>query len=88
MQTGLRGRPRKLALMPPSELRYAQVVKHHWGGRLVCVERRQVFGHFENKAEISMTFVERNNLTMRQENHRLAGKTLGFCKKKSGLEDK
>jgi hypothetical protein len=87
LPTGLRGRPRKPALLPPSELRYAQVVKHHRGGRLVCVERRQVFGKFESDAEISTTFIERNNLTMRQENHRLARKTLGFSKKRSGLDD-
>lgn len=87
LPTGLRGRPRNPALLPPHELRYAQVIKHHQNGRLVRVERRQVFGRFESDAEISTTFIERNNLTMRQENHRLARKTLGFSKKTEGLDD-
>ena len=85
-RTGLPGRPRRAGLAPPPDLRYAQVVKHHRGGRLTGVERRAVFGGGIAAGEISTSFVERCNLTMRQENKRLGRKTLAFSKDRGELD--
>ena len=79
-KTGLPGRPRLPATVPDERLRYAQVIKHHRNGRLVEVEKRQIFGEDAGRASISTTFIERCNLTLRQENKRLTRKTLGFSK--------
>ena len=42
-QTGKRGRPPKPKLIPPPELRYAQVVKKRKKGRVVSIETAVVF---------------------------------------------
>ncbi len=86
-RTGKRGRPRKPGLAPPSDLRYAQVVKHQLGGHLVEVERKVIFGKDITASEITTSFVERCNLTMRQDNKRLARKTLAFSKKERDLDE-
>jgi len=85
-RTGKRGRPRRPRLAPPQDLRYAQVVKHQLDGHLVEVERRVIFGNDIITSEISTSFVERCNLTMRQENKRLTRKTLAFSKKAQELD--
>lgn len=85
-RTGLRGRPRLPASVPDEKLRYAQVIKHHLNGYLVEVEKKQIFGEDNGKASISTTFIERCNLTLRQENKRLTRKTLGFSKCKHRLD--
>ncbi|MGD0817995.1 MAG: IS1 family transposase [Methanomassiliicoccales archaeon] len=85
--TGKRGRPRKPGLAPPSDLRYAQVVKHQLGGHLVEVERKVIFGKDIVASEFTTSFVERCNLTMRQDNKRLARKTLAFSKKVRDLDE-
>lgn len=81
-RTGKRGRPRKPKQMPLPELRYAQVVKKRKKGRVVNVEKRIIFGDAENipDNEICTSYIERQNLTLRQENHRLGRKTLGYSK--------
>ena len=85
-RTGRRGRPRNPGLAPPPDLRYAQVVKHQRDGHLVEVERKVIFGNDIVASEISTSFVERCNLRMRQENKRLARKTLAFSKKVQELD--
>ena len=85
-RTGLVGRLRGSALVPPPGLRYAQIIKHHRNGHLLCVERRVVFGEV-NSLEITTSHVERCNLTVRQENRRLARKTLGFSRREEPLDD-
>ena len=85
-RTGLRGRPRIPALVPDEGLRYAQVIKHHRNGHLVGVEKRQIFGEDAGRASISTTFIERCNLTIRQENKRLTRKTLAFSKRQYRLD--
>lgn len=85
-RTGLPGRPRSPGLAPPPDLRYAQVVKHHRDGHLSKVERKVVFGDGIAAREISTSFVERCNLTMRQENKRLGRRTLAFSKDKEELD--
>lgn len=81
-KTGKRGRPRNPLPMPLPELKYAQVVKNRKMGRVVSVEKRIVFGDKKNipESEISTSLIERQNLTLRQENNRLTRKTLGFSK--------
>ena len=58
----------------------AALLQNHRNGRLVEVERRQVFGEDAGKASISTRFIERCNLTIRQENKRLTRKTMAFSK--------
>lgn len=85
-RTGLRGRPRLPTLVPDEKLQYAQVIKHRQKGHLVEVEKKQIFGEDTGRASISTTFIERCNLTLRQENKRLTRKTLGFSKCKHRLD--
>ncbi len=86
-----RGRPR---LTPKrivdAALRYAQVDKRRHAGRVVEVRRRIIFGTAGDievilkasgcGSQINTAYVERNNLTMRQNVGRLVRKTLSFSK--------
>ncbi|MBC8358128.1 MAG: hypothetical protein H8E54_04155 [Candidatus Aminicenantes bacterium] len=91
-----RGRPRKPKLRPPPELRYAQVVKHRRKGRVISITTKVIFGKEQEVKEllqaspvsksVNISFVERNNLTLRQQSRRLGRKTNGFSKDISKLE--
>lgn len=91
-----RGRPRKPNLRPPPELRYAQVVKHRRKGRVISLTTKVIFGkaHEVNEllkkslvsTSINISFVERNNLSLRQQSRRLGRKTNGFSKDIGRLE--
>ena len=91
-----RGRPKKPKLRPPPELKYAQVVKHRRKGRVVSISTRVIFGKEEEikklleaspvSKSVNISFIERNNLTLRQHSRRLARKTNGFSKDISRLE--
>lgn len=95
-QTGKRGRPPNPKLIPPPELRYAQVVKKRKKRRVVSVGTAIVFGDPEEvkkhlaasptSKNINTSFVERNNLTMRQSSRRLARRGNGFSKELCKLE--
>ncbi len=87
-RTGKRGRPRKPIQIPLPELKYAQVVKKRKKGKVVGVEKRIIFGKKEDipESEISTSYIERQNLTLRQENNRLTRKTLGFSKEDAWLD--
>ena len=95
-ESGKRGRPTKPKLMPPPQLRYAQVVKKREKGRAVSVETAIIFGDPKQvrkllsasptSKSINTSFVERNNLTMRQSSRRLARKGNGFSKELCKLE--
>lgn len=86
-RTGRRGRPRKPKQLPAPDLRYAQVVKRREGRRLVEVIRKVVYGDPEKIPEqtISTSLLERQNLTIRQDNARLRRKTLAFSKDQDDL---
>jgi IS1 family transposase len=84
-RTGKRGRPRRPKWVACPKLRYGQVVKER-------DERRRVTGVYKQSRygkvplyRITTVYIERHNLTLRQENRRLTRKTLGFSKKADGL---
>ena len=91
-----RGRPKKPRLRPPPGLKYAQVVKHRRKGRVVSISTKVIFGKEEEietlleaspvSKSVNTSFIERNNLTLRQYSRRLGRKTNGFSKDISRLE--
>lgn len=84
-KTGTRGRPRKPAIVPNENLKYAQVIKNKLGEKLQKIEKRVIFGQNIDQSEISTSLLERQNLTFRQDNNRVSRKTIGFSKKIDGL---
>ena len=98
---GLRGRLPKPRRVPSPDLRYAQVHKERQGGRVVKVTRSVIFGKRQPveaqaaslrradgmEGQINTAYIERDNLTLRQELHRLARKTLGFSKNRRELQN-
>ena len=85
--TGKRGRPRKPKLIVNELLRYAQVIKIRAEGKLRKVIKRVIFGMDINPKMISTSYIERQNLTCRQDNNRISRKTIGFSKKTEGLDN-
>lgn len=93
---GARGPHPKPRKVPPANLYYAQVVKKRENGRVVEVATKPVFGHpaiiqllladSATSDEINTSFIERQNLTMRQLNRRLTRKTNAFSKELSWFE--
>lgn len=98
--TGLPGRPCKSQRVPSADLRYAQVHKERQGGRVVKVTRNIIFGKRRtveahaaslrradgSEGQINTAYIERDNLTLRQELRRLTRKTLGFSKNRRELQ--
>jgi hypothetical protein len=98
---GLRGRLPKRWRVPSPDLRYAQVQKERQGGRVVKVTRSVIFGKRRpveaqaaslkradgKEGQINTAYIERDNLTLRQELHRLGRKTLGFSKNRRELQN-
>ena len=90
------GRYPKSRLEAPEDLKYAQVVKKRLKGKVVSVTRKEVFGSKEDVDEcldksqtsksVNTSFVERENLTLRQTNRRLTRKTNGFAKELGWFE--
>jgi hypothetical protein len=92
-----RGRPRlKPKRIIDEQLRYAQVDKRRQSGRVVEVRRRIIFGTEGDinvilkgsgcGSQINTAYVERNNLTMRQNVGRLVRKALSFSKNEHYLK--
>lgn len=99
--TGKPGRPRNPVRVPHPLLGYAQVDKRRKDGRVVEVNRSIVFGLEKDiiaraqslrranngrKGKINTAYVERQNLTLREENARLSRKTLAFSKNRRDLQ--
>lgn len=98
--TGMPGRPCKPRRLPSPDLMYAQVRRHRQRGRLVKVTRSIVFGKRPtvqaqvaslrradgSKGQINTAYIERDNLTLRQELRRLTRKSLGFSKNRRELQ--
>jgi len=88
-----RGRPPNPKKVPRPDLKYAQVVKHREGDEVTGVKKRVVFGNEEevlNALEsagnsISTSYIERNNLTVRNGVSRLIRKTINFSKRLNPL---
>jgi len=80
--TGRPGRPPGPQMIPDPQLRYAQLVKVRKNGRVVDIHKRVVFGEegTVDKDAISTSLIERENLSLRQDNRRLSRKTNGFSK--------
>jgi IS1 family transposase len=95
-RNGSRGCFPKRTLVAPPDLVYAQVVKRRERGQVVQVTHKVVFGSAEAmqtcletsaaSSTINTSFVERDNLTLRQQNRRLTRKTNGFSKELGWLE--
>lgn len=85
--TGKRGRPRNPKLIVSDLLEYAQVIKIRAKGRLDKVIKRIIFGKDINPKMISTSYIERQNLTCRQDNNRISRKTIGFSKKTEELDN-
>jgi len=84
--TGKRGRPRSPKLIVNELLNYAQVIKMREGGKLKKVVKRIIFGDGVDSKKISTSYIERQNLTFRQDNNRISRKTIGFSKKDVELD--
>lgn len=98
--TGLPGRPCKPQRVPSFDLRYAQVHKERQGGHVVKVTRSIIFGKRRtvegqaaslkradgSEGQINTAYIERDNLTLRQELRRLTRKTSGFSKNRRELQ--
>jgi IS1 family transposase len=95
-RNGNRGRFPKPRQVPQPGLLYAQVVKQREKGRVVDVSTKIVFGQPDQiearltaspvSHSINTSFIERENLTLRQHNRRLTRKTNGFSKELSWFE--
>jgi IS1 family transposase len=85
-RTGKRGRPRLPRLIPDEVLKYAQVIKQREGRVLTSVEKRAIFGENIDPKMISTSYIERQNLTCRQDNNRISRKTIGFSKEEEPLD--
>jgi hypothetical protein len=82
-----RGRPPKPRLIPPPDLVYVQVIKEKKGNRVVKTHKRVVFGGEEPEGAANTSYVERNNLTVRQSIARFVRKTLAFSKRRKQHRD-
>lgn len=85
--TGKRGRPRSPKLIVDDLPKYAQVIKMRVNGRLNKVIKRIIFGVDIDPIMISTSYIERQNLTCRQDNNRISRKTIGFSKKTAELDN-
>jgi len=96
-RTGKRGRPKKPIKVIDSEIDYAVVHKTREKGKIIDVNTRIVFGDEEsinarlNKTisnSINTAYIERSNLTLRQNDAHLQRKTLKFAKEMEFLNAK
>lgn len=86
VKTGKRGRPRLPWLIPNKLLKYALIIKQRSGRILTRVEKKVIFGENIDPKMISTSYIERQNLTYRQDNNRISRKTIGFSKEEEPLD--
>ena len=96
IRQGTRGRHPYMRRTPHPDLLYAQVVKHRERGRVIAVTSKVVFGDpvviqqrlaaSTASTTINTSFVERENLTLRQHNRYLTRKTNAYSKELPWLE--
>ncbi len=88
-KTGKPGRPKSPEQIIDPEINYAVVHKTRKGGKIIKVEKSIIFGSAESIAEcltkticntINTSYIERSNLTFRQNDAHLQRKTLKFAK--------
>lgn len=84
-RTGKRGRPKSPKLIPGELLKYAQIIKKRAGRALKKVIKKIIYGKDIDLKMVSTSYVERLNLTCRQDNNRISRKTIGFSKRTRGL---
>ncbi|PIU62504.1 MAG: hypothetical protein COS84_10360 [Armatimonadetes bacterium CG07_land_8_20_14_0_80_40_9] len=87
----VRNRAGEEVLKPPADLKYGIVKKKRRKGRVISIEVKVVFGKEEEiyqfleespvSNQINVSFVERNNLSLRHYNKRLSRRTMAFSKK-------
>ena len=85
-RTGKQGRPRLSRLIPDELLKYALIIKQRCGRVLTRVEKRVIFGENIDPKMVSTSYIERQNLTCRQDNNRISRKTIGFSKEDEPLD--
>jgi len=68
-------------------IKYAQIIKERSGSRLKKIVKKIVFGNDIDPKSISTSYIERQNLTLRQDNNRISRKTIGFSKKTEELDN-
>jgi IS1 family transposase len=97
VRTGKRGRPRNPIKVIDPELNYAVVHKTREKGKMIKVEKKVIFGSQESVEDclersvsktINTSYIERFNLTLRQNDAHLQRKTLKFSKNISYFEAK
>lgn len=86
-RTGKAGRPRNSRVVISELVKYAQVIKRRSEGRINKVIKKVIFGSQIDARLISTSYIERQNLTLRQDNNRISRKTIGFSKHKEYLKD-
>lgn len=86
-RTGKPGRPKGPIVVISELVNYAQVIKKRRDGKITKVIKRVIFGSGIDPKLISTSYIERQNLTIRQDNNRISRKTIGFSKEKECLKD-
>jgi hypothetical protein len=86
-RTGKPGRPKGPKVVISEFVEYAQVVKKRSEGKIKEVIKKVIFGSEIDPKLISTSYIERQNLTLRQDNNRVSRKTIGFSKQKERLKD-
>ncbi len=85
--TGKRGRPQSPKLIVNALLKYGQIIKERSGSCIKNIVKKIVFGTDINPKSISTSYIERQNLTLRQDNNRISRKTIGFSKETEELDN-
>ena len=80
VRTGKRGRPRRSRLIPNKLLKYALIIKQRSGRILTRVEKKVIFGENIDPKMVSTSYIERQNLTCRQDKQSHFSKDHWFLK--------